>query len=1259
MPKLLPSIAVAAALGAGALGAPPPSASLELHLSGGTFRPAASSPAAPAWFVAPPVAVSARGSRYLVAITTIPLGPGERVALEAAGAELLDVIPVHGYRLRLAPDSEAAVRRLPFVAWLGALPSQLKLEPQLAVRASAPPGDTKIRVIVAEGEPDGRVVDALSGLDAAAGPSGKNGAWRVTATIPAERLASVLSAVASLPEVEAIEPARAFRPMNQDAVWVHQSFVGPSPQQTPIFDHGIFGCGQIVAVADTGQDDDLCYFRDTVNGPPPVLFCGFAPCPAGTPAGNRRKDILYYNWSGTPTGEEDTCPATITGTSGHGTHVSGSVAGDNAPYADCAGFTTANRNGGDGVAPGAKLVFQEMGDGLEYLNDRAGTVWNLTDVAYQNGARIHTDSWGGACYDPLGNCIPGCTAPYDSYARDADLAMWSHPDLLVVVAAGNAGSICPAPIAVGTPAIAKDPLVVGSVGHGTAASVPSYFSSPGPVEDGRLAPTIAAQGESTVSAASDANLATNNCASCALDGTSMSAPTAAGFAALVREYFAAGFYANGTRNPAQGFSPSAALVKATLIDGAVALGSGAPAPDFTSGFGRILLGATLPFSGSAFQLRVDDHREGITAGSSVAHAYDVASGTPLRATLVWTDYPAALNAANARVNELRLEVVDPAGNLWFQTRDGVTGLPKATMNPADPHDDRNVVERLVFNAPTAGRWIVRVRGQDVSWGPQPFALVVHGALSDCVAPAAPGAPTLTTPAVSQVRVTWNPVSGAATYNVYRSFGACPGGPWVPVATAVTATTFLDTGVSGGVTYSYYVASASDAAAACESPRSACGTVVPTGDCTLPPFFRGLVSAASTGQAGCTVRLTWDPGSPYCQGDLRYNVYRGTTPGFVPGPSSRIARCLIGTTYDDAVDLLSGAARYYVVRAEDASSGHGGPCRGGNEDGNAAQRSTAPDGPPVLGTWTDDAGDTGTAKFTPASPWVDSPTGGRSAPASYTAASYAGVCADLTSPVLTLADPGQGPQLTFSTKLDLDYDPTGEILGREGSVGQVEVATGPGFTTWTRVLLSPDYPSVVDFVYSQCPTTQPLQPTTYFTGTFPTYATFTGSLVNWAGGDVKLRFHLSGDYLYPGGDWWVDDVSVTKAMVPGTCTATPAGPPPIPGGGPIPGIPLRASKSGGNVLVTWDASQCPATGVNLYRGAIGNFATFTGGNCGLPPTGSATVSLPDNVWFLVAATDGSSQDGSYGRYSDGSERSYAGAGAACPAITKHVTTNGCP
>jgi hypothetical protein len=277
--------------------------------------------------------------------------------------------------------------------------------------------------------------------------------------------------------------------------------------------------------------------------------------------------------------------------------------------------------------------------------------------------------------------------------------------------------------------------------------------------------------------------------------------------------------------------------------------------------------------------------------------------------------------------------------------------------------------------------------------------------------------------------------------------------------------------------------------------------------------------------------------------------------------------------------------------------------------------------------------------------------------SYTASSSAGVCADLVTPPITLADPGEGPQLSFWTKHDLEYDPTGEILGKEGSLGQVEIATGPAFSSWTRVPLTPDYPELVEFPYNNCVSTQDIQ--NYFTGNHMTYAQHTASLGNWAGGDVKLRFHLSGDFLYPGGHWWIDDIAISGSMVPGACTTAIAGPPPIPDGASVPGAPMRASRSGTSVALTWDAAQCAAAAVNVYRGGLGSFAAVTGGSCALAPSGAATVPVPDNSWFLVVATDGASTDGSHARKASGAEITYGGTATACPAITSHVTTNACP
>ncbi len=1228
---------------------------VELRFASEVFQPLGPRSDPPAWYRAETTDDAPLGRNYRVAITVSPLTPEQRARIESAGAELLGYIPVHGYRLRVAADAEGSVRALPFVEWLGEPPAYLKVQPELSALARHPSGPVRLRVLLEAGERPARVLQILQGLEARPAPSGKDGAWRVEAEVPAGRLSAILSSLADLPEVEAIERARRLAPFNQDAVWVHQSFVGPSPQQTPIFDQGIFGCGQTLAMADTGQDHDSCFFRDPNGGAPPFFFCLTAPCPAGTPAATRRKDIIYYNWSGTATGDDDTCPATL-GASGHGTHTSGSAAGDQSPFADCNAFSSPDRNGGDGQAPGAKLVIQEMGDGLEYLNSGGGTLWNLADVAYRSGARIHSDSWGAACFDAFGFCIPGCTMPYDSFARDADLAMWTYPDLLLVLAAGNAGEFCPPPISIGTPAIAKNPLTVGALGHGLNADTPSSFSSPGPVFDGRLKPTVAAQGELVISAASDANPTTNNCATCSLDGTSMAAPTTAGLAALTREYYTAGYYAAGSRAPAMGSVPSGALIKATLIDGASAIGPAAPGPDFSSGYGRILLGATLSFASSPFALRADDHRMGITTGSVVTHAYDVAGGTPLRVTLVWTDYPAALNAAAARVNELKLEVIDPNGTIWFQTLAAATGAPAQTMNSADPHDSLNVEERLVFDAPAPGRWIVRVRGVDVPWGPQPFALVVRGALTDCPAPAAPGPIALTAPAQHQVMVDWNAVPGAAAYNVYRSFGACPSGPWIPVAAGVTGTSFLDMTVSGGAAYSYYVVAASDSQSACESAPSGCASIIPTGDCFLQPEFRGVTSAASAGLSSCALNLSWDTATPRCGTDVRYNVYRSESAGFTPSAANRIARCLSGTSYTDAVGLAHATAYHYIVRAEDAAPGHGGPCRDGNEEGNVVEAAGSPYGPPVLGTFTDDAGDTGTAAFTPSPPWTIAPAGGNTGVKVYTAASSDGVCSDLVSPTLALASPGEGPQLSFVTKHDLEYDPFG-FFGAEGSLGQVEIATGPGFSDWTRLPLSPDYPALVEFPLNFCDSTGNID--TYFSDIDLVYSTYMASLVNWAGGDVKIRFRLSSDLLYPYGNWWIDDIQITKALTPGSCSSAASGPPPIPDGMSVPGLPLDVTSSGSALALTWGATQCPAVAVNVYWGSLGSYGSFAGGACNLPASGSATISPPDNVWFVMATTDGASTDGSWSRDDSGGELTYAGASAVCPAITQHVTNNGCP
>lgn len=123
-----------------------------------------------------------------------------------------------------------------------------------------------------------------------------------------------------------------------------------------------------------------------------------------------------------------------------------------------------------------------------------------------------------------------------------------------------------------------------------------------------------------------------------------------------------------------------------------------------------------------------------------------------------------------------------------------------------------------------------------------------------------------------------------------------------------------------------------------------------------------------------------------------------------------------------------------------------------------------------------------------------------------------------------------------------------------------------------------------------------------------------------------------------------------------------GPPPIPDGGTVPGQPLAVSPTGtlssGPIDVTWDATRCPYQAVDLYWGTFANKTAFTGGRCGLADNGEALVTVPDNVWFVMATTDGVS-DGSWARNASGMEMSYSGAGAVCPNIALHITSSYCP
>ena len=182
------------------------------------------------------------------------------------------------------------------------------------------------------------------------------------------------------------------------------------------------------------------------------------------------------------------------------------------------------------------------------------------------------------------------------------------------------------------------------------------------------------------------------------------------------------------------------------------------------------------------------------------------------------------------------------------------------------------------------------------------------------------APTLTGKVSgTSVVLSWNAVSGATGYNVYRNIV----GAGYTLITSVTATTATDAGLTSGLSYSYYVTTVNSA-----GQSGGSNTVAETvGTTATLPAPSGLVVFQSNG-----LTLIW-AGVP---GASSYNVYRGTTRN---GEGATPIAVNVTQTYNSSDhqgyyiftdgNVTSGTTYYYFVTAVNGSgeSGHSNQASG--------------------------------------------------------------------------------------------------------------------------------------------------------------------------------------------------------------------------------------------------------------------------------------------------------------------------------------------
>ena len=647
-------------------------------------------------------------------------------AVKQAGGEPRAPYENFAYVVRANDRQRATIAALPFVRWVGHLPHRARLAPGLAIplkgRARAALPRTRKR-------PGVFTVEFFGPEDLRAGvPAIRKLGFKVLSSDPKARLAIVESAATSsrkLERLSAVHGVRAIRsrslkrPSNDVAAGIMGTVRSLATNSL-----GLSGKGETIAVCDTGLD----------TGDAGSIHPDFAGRVAWIKSYPITPDFNAYIRN--PGGNDG--PADLD--SGHGTHVAGSVLGSGAASQGLAGTSGPIR----GLAHAARLVFQAVEQELQWKNPAdaqdygryllAGIPADLGTLfadAYRKGARIHSNSWGGG--DP---------GEYDEQSEQLDRFVWKRRTFCVLVAAGNDGTDADGdgkinPMSVTSPATAKNCITVGACENRRPAfNSETYgkwwpgdypvapfrndpmandsaqvvaFSSRGPTRDGRSKPDVVAPGTFILSTRST-QIAANNQAWAAfppskryfhMGGTSMATPLAAGAVGLIREYL---------RRQRRVRSPSAALLKATLILGAQRLpGHAAEAVlDSQQGFGRVDVDAVLaPDSPATTEVR--DVKPGLRTGDLRCYLLRVKSNqVGLRIVLAYSDYPGP-----ALVNNLNLIVTDPNGVRTVGNQAG-TGL---TM------DSSNNVEVVQVRRPVAGTWTIEVVGSNVPQGPQPFALV--------------------------------------------------------------------------------------------------------------------------------------------------------------------------------------------------------------------------------------------------------------------------------------------------------------------------------------------------------------------------------------------------------------------------------------------------------------------------------------------------------------------------------------------------------
>ena len=385
-----------------------------------------------------------------------------------------------------------------------------------------------------------------------------------------------------------------------------------SDYESPLaWELGLNGSGVVVGIADSGIDADHSCFRNLTSDS----------------LGDSQRKLLHINTS------IDEWDSQGHSDYRHGTHTAGSVG--------CHPVSTAEEyqipSAAMALGYGTKLVVQDI------VSEEG---WLPPDVDYlllessEFGAVLHSDSWGDD------------TTEYTLRSGDFDAFTREYPWSLPLIAPGNNGGD------VLEPANARNVIAIGA---STKDDDPRRWNSSvhGPTEAGTRGVFALAPGVSITSARSDGQNNTWNSGHHTLSGTSMSTPTAAGFASIIEQMVRDGWFTGHNESleivdsrslqpwfsntPSfqhdlllgEGFTPSAPLLKSLLALSTTPLseefrnggmGEGT-SPNSYDGWGRLNLSEVIDIEDIQNELMQEDVRP--IENIWIHDSYRLGSGEPI------------------------------------------------------------------------------------------------------------------------------------------------------------------------------------------------------------------------------------------------------------------------------------------------------------------------------------------------------------------------------------------------------------------------------------------------------------------------------------------------------------------------------------------------------------------------------------------------------------------------------------------------------